>query len=282
MKRIPTNQCLVEMAINNYLCAPNQVPKTVSAITALLDAKDKQIAELEQAATRRDEHIRSVDEKNTRSKSRIAVLEADNARLRGDREKLLNIARGCHDYGGGYSEQRDADIYHHVDFDNRAAGAAGGGNGGEAMIHSLFAAIYEVLALLFAFCLCVLEMLGRVVTAPFWLPAWMFQRRGEVMSSGMGNNDSESGEAMNRTQISTALARLSRDFDGDDQRSMDVRIAVQLADEALRLRDEARLARAQGRREGLEEAAEIAGHQSGLAWQVCEAIRARIVQEPTK
>lgn len=66
-----TNQDLSEKAINEYLCWAYQVPKTVAAITALLDAKDARI------------------------------------------KRLLNIARGCHDYGGGYSEQRDVDIYHH-------------------------------------------------------------------------------------------------------------------------------------------------------------------------
>ena len=37
---------------------------------------------------------------------RIAELEAANTRL-------LNIARGCHDYGGGYKDKREADVYHH-------------------------------------------------------------------------------------------------------------------------------------------------------------------------
>lgn len=66
-----TNQGLVEMAINEYLCHANLVPKTVAALTALLDAKDAR------------------------------------------HERLLNIARGCHDYGGGYSESREVEIYHH-------------------------------------------------------------------------------------------------------------------------------------------------------------------------
>lgn len=28
-------------------------------------------------------------------------------------ERLLNVARGCHDCGGGYRDQREAEIYHH-------------------------------------------------------------------------------------------------------------------------------------------------------------------------
>lgn len=28
-------------------------------------------------------------------------------------ERLLNIARGCHDYGGGYGDPREVEIYHH-------------------------------------------------------------------------------------------------------------------------------------------------------------------------
>ena len=65
-----TNQGLVEAVINEYMCQASAVPKTVRALTELLDSKDA------------------------------------------ERERLLNIARGCHDYGGGHRE-RDAEIYHH-------------------------------------------------------------------------------------------------------------------------------------------------------------------------
>jgi hypothetical protein len=33
--------------------------------------------------------------------------------LREDKARLVNIARGCHDYGGGYAMERDAEVYHH-------------------------------------------------------------------------------------------------------------------------------------------------------------------------
>uniref|UniRef100_A0A6M3JFN6 Uncharacterized protein n=1 Tax=viral metagenome TaxID=1070528 RepID=A0A6M3JFN6_9ZZZZ len=28
-------------------------------------------------------------------------------------QRCLNIAKGCHDYGGGYREKAEQDIYHH-------------------------------------------------------------------------------------------------------------------------------------------------------------------------
>lgn len=28
-------------------------------------------------------------------------------------QRLLNVARGCHDYGGGYRESREREIFHH-------------------------------------------------------------------------------------------------------------------------------------------------------------------------
>lgn len=28
-------------------------------------------------------------------------------------QRLLAISRGCHDYGGGYHDEREAEIYHH-------------------------------------------------------------------------------------------------------------------------------------------------------------------------
>ena len=66
-----TNQGLVEAVINEYMCQATAAPKTVRALTALLDSKDA------------------------------------------ERERLLNIARGCHDYGGGYHDVVHAGIYHH-------------------------------------------------------------------------------------------------------------------------------------------------------------------------
>jgi regulator of replication initiation timing len=40
-------------------------------------------------------------------------LAIENAALREDKARLVNIARGCHDYGGGYKDKAESEIYHH-------------------------------------------------------------------------------------------------------------------------------------------------------------------------
>ena len=39
-------------------------------------------------------------------KQRVQGLEAD-------RERLINVARGCHDYGGGHADTKASEAFHH-------------------------------------------------------------------------------------------------------------------------------------------------------------------------
>ena len=43
----------------------------------------------------------------------IERLKAQLAQAREDSKRLLNVARGCHDYGGGYREEKEIEIFHH-------------------------------------------------------------------------------------------------------------------------------------------------------------------------
>lgn len=47
------------------------------------------------------------------SRMRYKRLDEENAELRQDPARLLNVARGCHDYGGGYRLTAEVEVYHH-------------------------------------------------------------------------------------------------------------------------------------------------------------------------
>lgn len=44
---------------------------------------------------------------------RLTAAQAEIADLRAKCERLVNTARGCHDYGGGYRDADKAEIFHH-------------------------------------------------------------------------------------------------------------------------------------------------------------------------
>lgn len=46
-------------------------------------------------------------------RSEIADLRQQVETAKNIGTRLLNVAKGCHDYGGGYREKRDAEIFHH-------------------------------------------------------------------------------------------------------------------------------------------------------------------------
>lgn len=43
----------------------------------------------------------------------VAELAAARKALEADKVRMLNVARGCHDYGGGYRTAETAEIFHH-------------------------------------------------------------------------------------------------------------------------------------------------------------------------
>ncbi len=58
------------------------------------------IAEIDRLTTERDQARAQLDEARRDAGAQV--------------ERLLNVARGCHDYGGGYREDREAlEIYHY-------------------------------------------------------------------------------------------------------------------------------------------------------------------------
>ena len=66
----------------------------------------KRIAELEAALT---------GETNIAPVLLSAIWDRDKALcdLKEERARLLAVCHGCHDYGGGYKEPQEAEIYHH-------------------------------------------------------------------------------------------------------------------------------------------------------------------------
>lgn len=65
-------------------------------------------------ALRSDELLRAeLHAEKKRTDDNLDMVNAVASKFSADKIRLLNVAKGCHDYGGGYREPRDAEIFHH-------------------------------------------------------------------------------------------------------------------------------------------------------------------------
>lgn len=63
---------------------------------------------------RSDELIRTeLSAEKKRADDNLDMLNAVVSTFAAEKIRLLNVAKGCHDYGGGYREPKEAEIFHH-------------------------------------------------------------------------------------------------------------------------------------------------------------------------
>ena len=102
-KKMPSLKDILEAAKRDI----EALPSWVLPLLDCCEQKDERIAELEAVAKKcKCSHCKQAADL-------CATVRKLERELAEEQARLLNVAKGCHDYGGGYWEKLEAEIYHH-------------------------------------------------------------------------------------------------------------------------------------------------------------------------